>query len=75
MLGAFKDSSIIIMKIEADILPISIRFEKICKNYTLKILKMQENHLIKLKISATSPFSAQNNGINLVSFNNIQLAE
>jgi len=57
MLGAFKDSPITAMEIEAGILPVSIRFEKICKNYALRILKMQENHPVKLRISANSPFS------------------
>ena len=75
MLGAFKNSPITAMEIEAGILPVSIKFEKICKNYALRILKMQENHSIKLRISVNSPFSNQNNGINLASFNNIQLAE
>ena len=57
MLGAFKNSPITTMEIEAGILPVSIRFEKICKNYALRILKMQENHPVKLRISANSPFS------------------
>ena len=56
MLEAFKNSPITTMKIEAGILPVSIRFKKICKNYALRILKMQENHLIKLRISANSSF-------------------
>ena len=75
MLGAFKRSPIIIMEIEAGILPVSIKFEKICKNYALRILKMQENHPIKLRILVTSSFSKQNNGINLINFNNSQLAK
>ena len=35
------------MEIEASIPPPKIRFEKLCNNYTLRILKFKENHLIK----------------------------
>jgi len=40
ILEIFRISSIAIMKIEADIASVSVRFEKLCKNYTLKILQM-----------------------------------
>ena len=35
------------MEIEASIPPPKIRFEKLCNNYTLRILKFKENHPIK----------------------------
>ncbi len=38
ILEAFKTSSIAVMKIEADIVLVSVRFEKLCKNYALRIL-------------------------------------
>jgi len=67
------------MKIEAGILLVSIRFKKLCKNYALKILQMQDNHLVKKKVSINSSFSTENNEINLANllakFNNFQLAE
>ena len=56
MLEAFKNSPITAMEIEASILSVLIRFEKICKNYALRILKIQENHPIKLRILVNSPF-------------------
>ena len=54
------------MEIEANILPIAIRFEKLYKNYALKILQMQDNHPIKKRVSINSPFFARN-GINVTS--------
>jgi hypothetical protein len=38
ILEAFRTSSIAVMKIEADIASVSVRFEKLCKNYALRIL-------------------------------------
>ena len=35
------------MEIEASIPSPKIRFQKLCNNYTLRILKFKENHLIK----------------------------
>ena len=35
------------MEIEAFIPPPRIRFEKLCNNYALRILKFKENHVIK----------------------------
>jgi len=35
------------MEIEASIPPPKIRFEKLCNNYALRILKFKENHPIK----------------------------
>ena len=38
ILGAFKTSPIMIMELEAAILPPKIRFNKICMNYSLRII-------------------------------------
>src|SRR5438034_509751 len=65
ILEAFKTSSIAVMKIEADIVPVSVRFEKLCKNYALRILQMQNTHSVKQRISFNSSFSSENNEINL----------
>ena len=35
------------MEIEASIPPPRIRFEKLCNNYALRILKFKENYIIK----------------------------
>jgi len=74
ILEAFRTSSIAVMKIEADIASVSVRFEKLCKNYALRILQMQNSHLVKQRVSFNSPFSNENNGINLTKIDNIQLA-
>ena len=51
------------MEIEASLPPPKVRFNKICKNYALRILKMHENHPIRLRVSSSfPPFS---NGIEL----------
>src|SRR5919206_1662135 len=42
ILGAFKTSPISAMEIEAGIASVHIRFDKLCKNYALRILQMQE---------------------------------
>ena len=79
ILEAFRTFSIAVMKIEAGILLVSIKFKKLCKNYALKILQMQDNHLVKKRVSINSLFSIKNNEINLANllakFNNFQLAE
>ena len=53
------------MEIEVGILLIVIRFKKFYKNYALKILQMQDNHLVKKRVSINSPFSTRN-GINVI---------
>ena len=68
ILRAFRISPISAMEIEAGIVPVSIRFEKICKNYALRILQMQSSHSVKMKAPANSPFN-QLNGINLTELN------
>jgi len=63
VLGVFKTSPISAMEIEASLPPPKVRFNKICKNYALRILKMHENHPIRLRVSSSfPPFS---NGIEL----------
>src|SRR5947207_14807763 len=62
------------MKIEAGIAPVSVRFEKLCKNYALRILQMQSSHSVKQRASFNSSFSSENNGINLAKIDNFQLA-
>ena len=47
MLGAFRGSPSQAIEIEASIPPPKIRFEKLCNNYALRILKFKENHVIK----------------------------
>ena len=74
ILGAFRTSPIAAMKIEAGIAPVSVRFEKLCKNYALRILQMQSSHPVKQRASFNSPFSSENNGINLAKIDNFQLA-
>ncbi len=51
------------MEIEASLPPPKVRFNKICKNYALRILQMHENHSIRLRIS--SEFPPFENGIDL----------
>jgi hypothetical protein len=62
MLGAFKSSPVSAMEIEAALPPTIVRFEKLCKNYALRILQMQDSHSVKQRAPANSPF---NGGINL----------
>ena len=47
ILGAFKRSPSQAIEIKASIPPPRIRFEKLCNNYALRILKFKENHVIK----------------------------
>ena len=63
ILGAFKTSSIIAIKLEAAISPPKVRFNRICQNYALRILQMPKNHPIRLRVS--SSFPPYNNGTEL----------
>ena len=63
MLGAFKTSPINAMELEASIPPPKVRFKRIYKNYTWRILQMHENHPIKLRVS--SSFSSHLNEMKL----------
>ena len=62
------------MEIEASIPPPRIRFERLCNNYALRILKFKENHVIKKayieendkdkdKLATSSCFSSKNSTI------------
>jgi ribonuclease HI len=56
ILGAFKTSPIEAMEIEAAVPPPEIRFEKICKGYALRILKIvDKNHPIRQRAPDTYP--------------------
>jgi ribonuclease HI len=63
ILGAFKTSPSMAMELEAAIPPPKIRFNKICKNYALRIMQMPKNHPIRLRVS--SSFPPYNNGLEL----------
>src|SRR5438034_2507625 len=63
ILGTFKISPISAMKIEASIPSPKVRFNRICKNYALRILQMHDKHSIRLRVS--SDFSSFNNEIDL----------
>ena len=52
ILDTFKISSISVMEIEASISSPKVRFNRICKNYALRILQMHEKHSIRLRISS-----------------------
>ena len=43
------------MEIEASIPSPKVRFNRICKNYALRILQMHENHPIRLRVSSGFP--------------------
>lgn len=47
ILGAFKASPTRAMEIEAGLPPPSIRFEKLCNSYALRILKFHHSHAVK----------------------------
>jgi hypothetical protein len=57
VLGAFKTSPIAAIEIEASILPVRIRFEKICQNYAYRTLLLNQDHLIRKKAPESFPFS------------------
>jgi ribonuclease HI len=51
------------MEIEASLPPPKVRFNKICKNYALRMLQMHEKHPIRLRVSSGFPPHA--NGVEL----------
>ena len=55
ILGAFKTSPIMVMELEAAIPPPKVRFNKICMNYSLRIMQLFKNHLIKTRVSTNFP--------------------
>jgi hypothetical protein len=56
-LGAIKTSPIAAMEIEASILPVRIRFEKICQNYAYRTLLLNQDHPIRKRAPESFPFS------------------
>ena len=56
---AFKTLFYITIKLETAIIFSKTRFDKICKNYTLRIMQISKNHSIRLKVSTS--FSSYNN--------------
>ena len=48
------------MELEAAIPPPKIRFNKICMNYSLKIMQLFKNHPIRTRVSTSFP--SYNNG-------------
>ena len=55
VLGAFKTSPVKAMEIEASILPVKIRFEKICQNYAYRTLLLGQNHPIRKRVPESFP--------------------
>src|SRR5436189_3330546 len=52
-----------IMKLEAAIISSRSRFNRICKNYALRIMQISKNHSIRLRVSAS--YSPYDNGAEL----------
>src|SRR6266487_1425065 len=52
---AFKTSLYMTMKLEAAIISSKARFDRICKNYALRIMQISKNHSIRLRVSASYP--------------------
>ena len=48
------------MELEAAIPPSKVRFNKICMNYSLRIMQLFKNHLIRTRVSTSFP--PYNNG-------------
>ena len=63
------------MKIEAALPPTKVRFEKLCKNYALRILQMQDSHPVKQRVTSNSSFLKEINLIKLNSTICSQLAD
>src|SRR6266496_3613086 len=55
ILGAFKNSPSMAMELEAAIPPSKVRFNRICKNYALRIMQISKNHSIRLRVSSSFP--------------------
>src|SRR5207247_601742 len=53
ILEAFKTSFYMAMKLEAAIISSRSRFNRICKNYALRIMQIPKNHSIRFRISAS----------------------
>src|SRR6266487_3234866 len=55
--------------------PTKVRFEKLCKNYAVRILQMQDSHPVKQRVTSNAPFFGDINLTKLNSTTNFQLAE
>ena len=75
ILKAFKNSSVSAMKIEAALSLTQVKFEKLCKNYALRILQMQDSHSVKQRVTSNSSFFDEINLIKLSSTICSQLAD
>jgi hypothetical protein len=60
---AFKNSLNIIIKLKAAISLSKVRFNRICRNYILRIMQISKNYLIRLRVS--SNFLLYNNEVEL----------
>jgi hypothetical protein len=58
VLEAFKPFLIAVIEIKAFILPVRIRFEKICQNYAYRTLLLDRDHLIRKRAPESFSFSA-----------------
>jgi hypothetical protein len=64
-LRAFKPLFIAAIEIEASILSVRIRFEKICQNYAYRTLLLGQNHPIRKRVPESFLFSInEETGIN-----------
>ena len=55
ILKAFKNSSSIVIKLKAAISLSKVRFNRICKNYALRIMQISKNYSIRLRVSSSFP--------------------
>ena len=55
ILGAFKSSPIYAMEVEASLPPPEVRFNKICMNYSLRIMQLGKNHVLRSRVSSSFP--------------------
>jgi len=67
ILEVFRNSSVSVMKIEAALSSTKVRFEKLCKNYALRILQMQDSHSVRQRVTLNSSFFDEINLIKLSS--------
>ena len=64
ILGAFKTSPIMVMELKAAIPSPKIRFNKICMNYSLRIMQLFKNHPIRTRVSTNFPLYNNHNELN-----------
>ena len=55
ILEAFKNSLSIVIELEAAISSSKVKFNRICKNYALRIMQISKNHSIRLRVSSSFP--------------------